>query len=248
LSNDNSVTASNRIPQPKVLFEDNHLLVIDKPAGLPTAGVKDRPSVYSWAGDYLKTRYNKPGNVYVGIVSRLDTVTSGVLVVARTSKAAARLSDQIQKHQVEKQYLAIAEGHLLVDSPIEWRDLVYKDDASHRMRVESENSPRNAKRGKETAQEAVLIIEQTQAVRAANCDATIATVRLQTGRKHQIRVQFASRRYALWGDHKYGSALPTLGVGIGLHAKTLSFSHPTRPETLVFEAPPPESWNIFSPA
>lgn len=221
------------IPSPAVLFEDNHLLVIDKPAGLATVGTTDRYSVYRWAGEYLKRKFNKPGNVFVGIVSRLDTVTSGVLVVARTSKGAARLSEQIRQSRMRKIYRAVVEGHLVSEAG-ELEDWLRKDDAAHRMRVARASHPDSqlarlryqtlARQGSERASKSLLEIE------------------LITGRKHQIRVQLAAAGHPVWGDRKYGAKTPAVGAGIALHSAVLEFEHPTRREPLRFEAPTPATW------
>ncbi len=190
-----------------------------------------RPTVYSWAADYLKHKYNKPGNVFVGIVSRLDQFTSGVLVLARTSKAASRLSDQFRKRAPRKTYLAVLEG-ALDGERYEWTDHVRKDDAAHRMRCVS---PRTAE-----AQEARLRLNvlQTQA------DRTLVSIELLTGRKHQIRVQASSRGHAVWGDRKYG-ATSRMPEGIALHSHSLQINHPTRREPMQFQSPPSKTWRAL---
>lgn len=258
--------------QPFVLFEDNHLLVVNKPAGLATAGVTDAPSVYGWAGEYIKQKYNKPGNVFVGIVSRLDTMTSGVLVLARTSKAAARLSEQIRLHEFEKKYLAVVEGHLVSTAGEIWTDQMFKDDAAHRMRALT--TPHGNRSGKHLPppgklQEARLQIGSVQHLIVGSVQASLISIELLTGRKHQIRVQCSQRGHAVWGDRKYGAKTPELrdaasendepqidtqtydrtstarGRGIALHAHQLAITHPTQKQRLTFVAPPPKSWNRF---
>jgi 23S rRNA pseudouridine1911/1915/1917 synthase len=230
---------------PTVIYEDNHLLVVNKPAGIPTAGVVDRPSVHRWACDYLKRRYAKPGNVYVGIVSRLDTVTSGVLVLARTSKAAARLSDQIRNRTMVKRYAVIAEGHVSDSPGSVWIDEIYKDDGAHRMRVlpkrRSQSSPATK------TQHAELRLENVNHACFGQRDYSAIMVTLVSGRKHQIRVQFAARNHAVWGDRKYAASTPTLDGGIGLHAASLRLQHPTTKQTLDFTAPPPTALLPFWP-
>lgn len=224
------------ITAPGVLYEDNHLLVVNKPAGLPTAGTTDRYSVYRWAGDYLKEKYAKPGNVYVGIVSRLDSLTSGVLVVARTSKAAARLSDQIRQLKMRKYYWTLVEGHLATDAG-DIRDWLRKDDAAHRMRITRQNHP--------DAQYARLRYRTLQHCSVGSRPATLLSVELITGRKHQIRVQLAAAGHCVWGDRKYGATTPLVGAGIALHSAQLQLEHPTRREPLRFTAPPPTQWREF---
>ena len=220
--------------EPQVLYEDNHLLVVDKPAGLATVGTTDRPSLYRWAGAYLKQKYHKPGSVFVGIVSRLDTVTSGVVVLARTSKGAARLSEQIRQSRMRKEYLAVVEGHLADDSG-EWSEWLIKDDRAHRMRVAASQSP------------AAQLARLRFAVLARGGNGATAYTRVQvellTGRKHQIRVQMAAAGHPVWGDRKYAAVTPAVGRGIALHSSLLELEHPTRRESLRFEAPPPPSWS-----
>ncbi|MDG2219959.1 MAG: RluA family pseudouridine synthase [Rubripirellula sp.] len=219
-----------------ILYEDNHLLVVNKPTGIATMGAEPGSvTIHELAADYLKRKYNKPGNVYVGIVSRLDLMTSGVLVLARTSKAAARLSDQFAgrgSFTSRKLYLAAVQGHPQPTDG-EWNDLIYKDDAAHRMRV----SPiQNA----ETRQAKLryLTVNDTQS-------GSLLAIELLTGRKHQIRVQAAERGYAILGDRKYGSraAFPT---GIALHSWQLLLQHPTKRNPMSFEASPPKSWRQAS--
>ncbi|MEL6105463.1 MAG: RluA family pseudouridine synthase [Planctomycetota bacterium] len=226
----------------QVLYEDNHLLVVNKPAGLSTMGVQPgEPSVHRWACDYLREKYAKPGKVFLGVVSRLDSVTSGVLVLARTSKAAARLTIQFGgtgKHKkvstrAEKSYLVAVSGHLQRDSELDHsgtlRDFVWKDDASMRMRV--------SRSVREDAKEARLDYELVHQA----ADEALVAVRLGTGRKHQIRLQFADRGHAVIGDRKYGSRR-SFPVGVALHSRRLLIGHPTTEEPLEFTAPLPKVW------
>ena len=226
-----------------VLYEDNHLLVVDKPAGMVTMGGQDgAQSVHHWAGAYLKRRYQKPGNVYVGIVSRLDRQTTGVLVLARTSKAAARLSIQFggagksKKVQMraEKTYLAIIDGDLSEQSDLppcgELSDSLWKDDVAHRMRVDRHGARSDSK----------LARLNYQVISAANARTLIA-VKLITGKKHQIRVQFADRGFPILGDTKYG-AITKFPAGIALHSWKLMIQHPTTSERMEFQANIPQCW------
>lgn len=228
--------AKNSTPRSlTVLFEDNHLLVIDKPAGIATMGAESGPTLHSMAADYIGRKYNKPGKVFIGIVSRLDTVTSGVIVMARTSKAASRLTPQFAAKEAGgagKLYLAVVQGHL--DQPAgTLQDLVYKDDQACRMRVSS-NRRHDAKQAKLAYQ----TVGETE-------DATLVAVRLISGRKHQIRVQFADRGHPILGDRKYGSA-SEFPQGIALHSFQLSITHPTAKTHMNFVAQPPKSWNRFN--
>ena len=196
-------------------------------------GAESGPTLHSMAADYIKHAYNKPGNVYVGIVSRLDAMTSGVVVLARTSKAASRLAPQFSpdaspESKAQKIYLAVVEGQLGDEDGV-LQDHVIKDDAAHRMRVVSAEIP--------AARNAQLRYH----VIARSDEHSMVAVRLGTGRKHQIRLQFANRRHPVIGDRKYGSrqAFPN---GIALHSFRLQVNHPTRNEPMSWSVEPPSSW------
>lgn len=218
------------MPQPQldVLFEDNHLLVINKPAGLATQGVVEgAPSVVTEAKAYVKSKYRKPGNVYLGVVSRLDASVSGVIVLARTSKAAARLNEQFRERTAKKIYWAIVDAP--PDPPVgELSDWLKKDEKRQRMAVVSRHTI--------GAQRASLAYS-TVNTRKGVC---LLQIELHTGRKHQIRVQLAHLGCPILGDHKYGSRRK-LATGIALHAHLLEISHPVTKEAMRFAAPLPES-------
>lgn len=214
--------------QPVVIYEDNHLLVINKPAGLTTQGAAPgEPSVVEWARDYLKHRYDKPGNVYIGVVSRLDRDVSGVLLLARTSKAAARLNDQFRERTVEKTYWAVIEGR--PPSTFECEDWLAPDPAGARMQVLDRDTA-----GAQSARLSGRLLAEVAGGR-------LVELNLETGRKHQIRVQLASRGWNVVGDRKYGGTRK-FAAGIALHCRRLSATHPTRGDRLTFEAPPPKAW------
>lgn len=218
-----------------VLYEDNHLLVVNKPAGLATQGGTGRDeSLVELAREYVKRKYAKPGNVFLGIVSRLDAAVSGVIVLARTSKAAARLTEQFRERQAEKLYWAVVEG-----SPPEqwttWTDWLAKDERLQRMVVF--DAPRPG------AQEARLAIRRLKSLGST----TLVEIRLETGRKHQIRVQLAARGMPVVGDVKYGSTRK-FADGIALCSKELALDHPTRGERMEFTAPVPQSWKALGVA
>lgn len=224
----------------RVLYEDNHLLVVDKPAGTATMGAESGMTAHRWAADYLRANYGKPGRVFVGIVSRLDVVTSGVLVLARTSKAASRLVPQFgatsggsprSRAAASKVYLAAVEG-TWESARGELQDQVWKDDAARRMRTVG--------KGRAGAQEARLRYRKL-----GDCaGGSILAVALITGRKHQIRTQFADRGHPIWGDRKYGGTRK-FPAGIGLHSWRLEIEHPTRKSRMEFVADVPESWGRF---
>ncbi len=217
-----------------ILFEDNHCLAINKPAGLLSQGDSTGdPSLLDLARDYLRVTYAKPGNVYVGLVHRLDRPTSGVVLVARTSKAASRLSEQFRNGSVEKTDLAVSVG-TWSEPGAEWEDWLVKN--------EQTNVVTTAKPGAALAQRANV------AYRILDRDRATITVELRptTGRGHQLRVQLASRGLPIVGDRKYGARSILTAVDgqprIALHAHSLRFKHPTRPEFLTVEAPLPADW------
>ncbi|MCA9155948.1 MAG: RNA pseudouridine synthase [Planctomycetales bacterium] len=216
-------------PPISVLYEDNHLLIVNKPAGLPTMGVaEDRESVLTLAKQYIRRKYNKPGNVYLGTVSRLDSLATGALVFARTSKAAARLTKQFLHCETEKRYWAIVAP--TPDPPeddcVNW---VAKDERHHRMQV--------VKSGATDAKEARLHYRTLRRLPRG----TLIEIHLETGRKHQIRLQMAHRGWPVVGDTKYGSsqAFPS---GIALHARHLTIEHPTLKTPVTVVAPVPVAW------
>jgi len=220
------------MPPLEVLYEDNHLLVVNKPAGLATQGAEaGTASMVTVAKEYLKHKYQKPGNVYLGVVSRLDSVVSGVLVLARTSKAAARLTEQFQSGKVEKMYWAIVEQPPAPPSG-ELSHWVLKNDAAHRMEVVPPHAP--------GAQQARLSYRTL----GRETTGTLLEVHLLTGRKHQIRLQLAAIGCPMLGDRKYGSRQAFRKDAIALHCVRLAIEHPTTCERLEFHAPPPAAWNL----
>jgi len=222
------------MPMLAILHQDNHCLAVDKPAGLLSQGdTTGDPSVDEEVRAYLKAAHAKPGNVYVGLVHRLDRPTSGVLLLARTSKGASRLSEQFRSGQVAKTYLAVVEGTWLDDSG-EWEDWLLKDE---RTNVVVSVSPETA--GAQRSNVAYRVVDR-RAGRLA------IELRPTTGRGHQLRVQLASRGLPIVGDRKYGARSTLMALDgrprIALHARELRFKHPTRPEHLTIAAPIPADW------
>lgn len=212
-----------------VLYEDNHLLAVSKPAMLPTMGVpSDRPSLLSMAKTYIKRKYSKPGNVYLGTVSRLDAPVTGIVLFARTSKAAARLASQFRNRTVEKIYWAVVDPEPSPSSGtrVDW---LLKHERHRRMVAVDTGNP--------DAQQARLSYETL----ANQAQGWLVRIRLETGRKHQIRVQFSQLGSPVLGDRKYGSP-HRFPVGIALHARQLTIQHPVRSEPLVLRAPLPQAW------
>jgi len=213
----------------KLLYEDNHLLVVDKPAGLATMGAAPgEASLFDLVCADLKIRYKKPGNVYLGVVSRIDKPVSGLVVFARTSKAAGRLSALFRDRNVEKIYWGIVAGQPR-PAHSERIDWLAQGPADPRVRVVRPTDP--------GASEAVLRYH----TRLARASESLLEITLLTGRKHQIRVQLAQAGHPLHGDVKYGSRR-AFASGIALHARRLCFEHPVQRKPLVFEAPLPPAW------
>jgi 23S rRNA pseudouridine1911/1915/1917 synthase len=232
------VEGKNLVPDVlEVLFEDNHCLAVAKPAPLLTQGVP--PGILtleSLAKAYLKEKYHKAGNVYLGIPHRLDRPVSGVVLFARNTKAARRLAEQFQKHQVTKVYWAAVEGEV---QPAEgtWQDWLRK--------IKEEARSEKVEPGTEGGREAVLRYRCLQACAGG----TLVEFRPQTGRMHQIRLQAASRGWPIRGDVLYGSRLPFGPAAelprdriIALHARSLTFLHPIRFEPITLTAPLPPCW------
>lgn len=215
-----------------VLYEDNHLLVVVKSAGLPTMGTPEgQPTLLTVAKEYVKQRYQKPGNVYLGVVSRLDAPVTGVVLLARTSKAAARLTEQFRTRAVEKSYWAVVEG-IVEPSDGQLVDWLCEDERHRRMHIVGPTMPE--------AKEARLTYRLQSIVKGNSW----LEIELETGRKHQIRLQLSHHGYPIVGDRKYGSRVP-FSSGIALHARRLVVSHPTTGERLEFEAPLPATWRKF---
>jgi 23S rRNA pseudouridine1911/1915/1917 synthase len=220
------------LPDTSIIFEDNHLLVVNKPADWVTQGADEsQKSLLQAAKNYLKHKYNKPGNVYLGVVSRLDKPVTGAIVLARTSKAAARLSNQFRLRQIHKTYEALVATLPNVELPAQLQliDFVRKNDTRQRMEICSEQDLH--------AKQAILSLTVLQ----EGDNLLHLQVKLETGRKHQIRVQLANIDCPVAGDNKYGSHL-TFSSGIALHSTTLAFEHPVQNEWLEFHAPHPPSW------
>lgn len=200
-----------------VIYEDNHLLVVNKPANVPMQEDSSKDlDLLSLAKNYLKEKYNKPGNVYLGLVHRLDRPVSGVCVFAKTSKAASRLSKQVSEHTLKKEYLAVVYDNNLKDEDT-FKDKLLKDTKRNLVKVDPN--------GKDSSLDYVVLNRKD--------NLALVKVNLHTGRSHQIRVQFSSRNHPLWGDQKYNKQAK-IGEQIALHAYRLTFKHPTTNETLAF--------------
>jgi 23S rRNA pseudouridine1911/1915/1917 synthase len=211
----------------EILYEDNHCVAISKPAGAVSAHFQGSEETLDRdVKRYLKDKYKKPGNVFLGVVHRLDRAVTGVLLFARTSKAAARLSEQFREGTVEKVYWAVVEGNVerQAGSLEDWLIKIDKH-----VEVVPPASP--------GSRQALLHF----AKRASHGDMTWLEIRPQTGRTHQLRVQLAHHGHPIYGDAKYGS-IRTFGTGIGLHARSLTFLHPVRYEPITLVAELPRTW------
>ncbi|CAI2717500.1 RluA family pseudouridine synthase [Nitrospina watsonii] len=216
-------------PGLSILFLDNHLVAVDKPAGLLTqSDVRGAPNLLDQTRDWIKNEYGKPGKVYLGLVHRLDRPVSGVVLFARTSKAASRLSEQFRNHTAQKFYLALVEG---VPEKETGRLVHYlRKEKSLKTTV----FPRPAPEAKQA--------ELTYTVLENKGETSLVEVELHTGRFHQIRAQLGFIGHPLVGDVKY-RAQSTLPEGrIALHANKLIVTHPTTGEPLTLESPAPEDW------
>ena len=218
-----------------ILYEDNHIIVVVKPVNIPSQGDKTGDEdMLTIIKQYIKEKYQKPGEVYLGLVHRLDRPTGGVMVFAKTSKAAARLSEQVREKQMQKKYLCIVDGKMEKEKDI-FTDYLLKNERTNTSKVVDKNT-KNAK-------EAVLDYEVVKYDEETNL--SVVKVNLHTGRHHQIRLQFASRNHSLYGDQKYGTR--GRGKQLTLWAYSLSLMHPTKKERMEFEDYPEKigSWKIL---
>jgi 23S rRNA pseudouridine1911/1915/1917 synthase len=226
-----------------ILFEDNHLIAVSKPAPLLTQGVPPGvPTLEAMVKAYLKEKYHKAGNVYLGIPHRLDRPVSGVIVFARNTKAARRLAEQFQTHEVRKVYRAVVEtssGEVPEEGT--WLDWLLKIPEEARTERVAPETP--------GARRAFLRFRRLRAAK----DGALLEIEPETGRMHQIRVQAASRGWPIHGDLLYGASRPFGPPAemprdriIALHAFSLTFLHPIRYEPMTLNAPLPATWAEWS--
>jgi len=208
-----------------ILYEDNHLLVVEKPNNIPVQEDDSKDAdLLSLLKDYLKEKYNKPGNVYLGLVHRLDRPVGGVMVFAKTSKAASRLSEEVRTNRMKKVYLAVVENTFKEKEGV-LKDYLLKDKKTNTTRVVSKDTP--------DAKDAELSYK----VLAQKENLALVEVTLKTGRSHQIRVQFSSRSHPLWGDQRYNRNARA-GQQIALWAYQLTLIHPITKEEMTFTSSP----------
>ncbi len=247
------------LPTLNLLCEDGPLLAVNKPAGLPTQGVPVHvDSLEARVKAYLRQKYDKPGNVYLGVPHRLDRPVSGVVIFARNSKAAARLAEQFRLREVQKWYLAVVEMASSFSSPLEGEGGRRPDEGTMTdwlIKVPDQALAEVAPEGTPGAKRASLRYRVLQMLDKENRPLALVEIELETGRMHQIRVQFASRGWPIVGDVRYGAITPfpgpKPGVGdagteiIALHAARLDLRHPIRYDPISLCAPLPESWSSF---
>ena len=206
----------------KILYEDNHIIVVEKPPNVPSQADKTTDEdMLTIIKRYIKEKYNKPGNVYLGLVHRLDRPVGGVMVFAKTSKAASRLSEQVRNKTFKKEYLAIVDGKLDVKSGI-LEDYLVKNEKNNLSKVTNKET-KNAKYAK-------LDYEVLKYNKEINL--SVLRILLHTGRHHQIRVQLANMGHSICGDQKYGTR--GRGKQISLWAYKLTIEHPITKESMTF--------------
>lgn len=222
-----------------VVYEDNHLLVVNKPAGLLVQGdVTGETHLLNLAEDYRKEREAKPGKAFVGLVHRLDRPVSGLVILAKTSKAASRLSDQFRRRTVLKIYFAAVEiSSIRIQLPPVQQLCLWRDSLD-RPGVSGERNTRSFEGGKEQQCETECRLRENSRTTA------LLELHPLTGRKHQLRAQTSMRGLPIVGDRRYGSS-QHFADGIALHAAGLRFEHPTKREPVELRAHPPDSWNRF---
>lgn len=219
----------------KVIFEDNHIIVVEKLVNIPSQGDKTGDiDMLTIIKEYLKIKYNKPGNVYLGLVHRLDRPVGGVMIFAKTSKAAARLSEEIREKVFKKKYLVIVNGKMDNQQGI-LEDYLLKNEKTNMSKVVEE--------GRKNSKYANLDYEVLKYDDELNL--SVLKVTLHTGRHHQIRVQLSNRDHSIYGDQKYGGR--GHGKQICLWAYELTIIHPITKEEMTFTSIPEidKSWKIL---
>lgn len=219
----------------KIIYEDNHLLVAVKPQNmLSQADNTGDDDILTLLKEYLKEKYNKPGNVYLGLVHRLDRPVGGVMIFARTSKAASRLSEQVRIRDFDKTYLAITRGRFISRSGTLEHFLI-KDEKTNIVSVAASEG--------NGAKKALLDYE----VIGEKDELSLVRIKLHTGRSHQIRVQFSASGHPLLGDRKYGNENGSQSEHISLWSAEIACRHPVTKEEMVFSCNPPKEfpWNTF---
>jgi RluA family pseudouridine synthase len=214
-------------PVPETLFEDDHLIVLAKPAGLPTANAPRGTT-----SAFTLVQRGLPRGGFVGVVSRIDAPVSGVLVFAKTRAAAAELSRQFRERTVEKDYVAIVEGRFPapLGTWVDWHDTITRD----------EPPDEEADSGRAAHARARVVCRAGEV--------SLVELAPSTGRRHQLRLQLSRRRCPIVGDRRYGSRIPLEQGAIALHARRLAIDHPATGERITIESPLPPAWSLRFPA
>lgn len=220
----------------KVIYEDNHILVVEKPPNIPSQSDKTNDiDMLTICKKYIKEKYNKPGNVYLGLVHRLDRPVGGIMIFAKTSKAASRLSNQVREKIFKKKYLAVVDGKPENKTGI-LEDYLYKDERNNISKVVNKDK-KNAKYAK--LEYELIVYDEVK-------NLSLLSINLYTGRHHQIRVQLSNFGHSIFGDQKYG----TRGKGkqIALWAYELEIEHPITKEKMTFKDLPQSkgTWSILN--
>ena len=219
----------------RVIFEDNHIIIAEKPVNIPSQrDDSNDDDMLTLLKKDIKERYKKPGNVYLGLVHRLDRPAGGVMVFAKTSKAASRLSEQMRSGRFRKIYFTVVHGKLK-NAQGSLRHFLLKDEQTNIVRIADEPS--------RIAKLALLDYEEIGQIKGLS----LVKINLHTGRPHQIRVQFADIGNPVWGDQKYGPDLNKPGQQLALWSSEIAFAHPVSNEELSFTSNPPakEPWSLF---
>ncbi len=215
----------------EILYEDNHVIVVEKPINIPTCADSSKDiDLINIVKTYIKEKYNKPGNVYLGLVHRLDRPVGGLMVFAKTSKAASRLNEQIRNDEILKKYYAVIQGVLTLKEG-KFEDHLLKDSKTNIVKID---------RAGKYAMLEYKVLSEKEAL-------SLIDVNLHTGRSHQIRVQFSSRNCPLYGDQKYNKKAKC-HEQIALYSYFLSFKHPVTKEKLIFSLDLPNRYpfNLFN--
>lgn len=219
----------------KVIYEDNHIIVVEKKPNIPSQADKTEDiDMLSIVKSYIKEKYQKPGNVYLGLIHRLDRPVGGIMIFAKTSKAASRLSNEVREKVFKKKYLAVVDGKLDKKEGV-LEDYLYKDERNNISKVVKKEK-KNAKYAK--LEYKVLKYNKIK-------DLSLLEINLHTGRHHQIRVQLSNMGHSIFGDQKYGTR--GRGKQIALWAYELTIIHPTTKEKMTFTDMPEAvgTWSIL---
>lgn len=219
----------------RILYEDNHLIAVEKPVNIPVQqdDSKDK-DLLTMVREYIKVKYEKPGNVYLGLVHRLDRPVGGVIVLAKTSKAASRMANLLRKREIARTYITVVRGKVVTK---EGRLIHYLKKDRRQNIVQSVSKKVSG------AKKAILDYKTIDKYN----DLSLLQVKLETGRSHQIRVQMKELGYPIYGDQKYGAFVNKVGQQIALWSTRISFEHPVQKKEIMIDSQPPKQypWNQF---